>query len=79
MTLNTTKYRDVVLRLDVPQPQGVILGDCEEEVGILGMELDLIDRVTVANKVSDTGHGGRAEQADNSPRSCGCQQRFVGV
>lgn len=79
VTLNTTKYGDVVLGLDVPQPQGVVLGDCQEEVGVPGVELDLVDGVAVADKVSDAGHGRWAEQADDAPRSCGGQQRFVGV
>ena len=36
--------------------------DGKEQVGVSGMELDLVNRVAMAHKVSDAGHGGRAQQ-----------------
>ena len=36
--------------------------DRKEQVGVSGMELDLVNRVAMAHKVSDAGHGGRAQQ-----------------
>ena len=62
VTLDPSEDGDVVLSLDVPQPQRVVLGHRQQQVRIQWVELDLIDRVSVAHKVSDAGHGGGAQQ-----------------
>ena len=43
------------------------------------MELDLINRVSVAHEVSDASHRGRAEQPHDAPSPGRGQQRLVGV
>jgi len=67
VALDPAKYGDVVLRLDVPQSQGVVLGHGEEKIGILGMELELVDGIAVPDKVSDTVHAGGTEDPDDAP------------
>ena len=53
--------------LDVPQPQVVVLAHGEQEVGVLGVELELVDALAVAQEVLDAVHRRRAEHADYSP------------
>ena len=43
VALHPSKDGNVVLRLHVPQPQGVVLRDRQEKVGIPRMELQLVD------------------------------------
>ena len=52
---------------DVPQPEVVVLAHREQEVGVLGVELELVDALAVAEEVLDAVHRRRAEHADYSP------------
>ena len=67
MTLDASEDCDAMVSLDVPQPEVVVFGDGEEEVGVLGVELQLVDALTVAHEVLDTAHRCRAEDPYHSP------------
>ena len=69
MTLDTSEDCDAMVSLDVPQPEVVVFGDGEEEVGVLRVELQLVDALTVAHEVLDTAHRCRAEDPYHSPES----------
>ena len=44
----------------------MVLGDREKKIGILGMELEFVDGIAMADKVSDTVHAGGAEHSDDA-------------
>ena len=67
VSLHTSEYGNVVLSLHVPQSQSVILGDGEKKIRILGVKLEFINGIAVANKVPDTVHAGRTEHPDDAP------------
>ena len=52
--------------LHIPESERVVLRHREEEIGILGVELELIDSIAVTNEVSDTVHAGGAEHSDDA-------------
>lgn len=47
--------------LDIPKTQVVVFGDGKQEVGIFGVEFELVDTLTMADIVLDTVHTGRTE------------------
>ena len=63
---------DAMVCLDVPEPEVVVLRDGEEEVGVLGMKLELVDALAVPHVVLDAVHRRWVEDAHNAsgPRSC---------
>ena len=48
-------------------PEGVVLGDREENIGVPRVKPQLVDRAAVAHEVTEAGHAGRTEQADDAP------------
>ena len=52
--------------LHIPESERVVLRHREEEIGILGVELELIDSIAVTNKVSDAVHAGGTEHSDDA-------------
>ena len=53
VALHPAEDGDVVLGLHVPQPQGVVLRHGQQQVGVLWMELQLVDRVSVSHKMPE--------------------------
>ena len=57
MAFYSAKDSYVVFGFNIPKSERMVLGHREEEVGVLRMELNLIDGVAMAHKTSDTSHG----------------------
>ena len=53
----------------------MVLGHGEEQIRILGMELELIDGIAMAHKVSDAVHTSRTENSDDATTASRCQDR----
>ena len=54
-------------------PEGVVLGDREQNIGVPRVEPQLVDRAAVSHEVAQAGHAGRTEQADDAPGPCHSQ------
>ena len=67
MTLDSSKYGDAMVCLDVPEPEVVVLGDGEEEVRVLGVKLELVDALPVAHVVLDAVHRRGVEHSHDAP------------
>ena len=51
----------------------------QQQIGVGGVKLELVDALAVAHVVLDAVHGGRAEDANDSPGAGGRQQRLARV
>ena len=69
MPLDPAEDGDAVVRFDVPEPEVVVLRDGEEEVGVLGMKLELVDALAVPHVVLDAVHRRRVEDTHNTSRT----------
>lgn len=65
MSFHAAEDGNADIRLDIPEPQGVILAGRQEDIGIPGMELELIDGMSMPNVVLTTGESSRIEDSDN--------------
>lgn len=66
MSFDAPEDGDANVRLNIGQAESVIFGGWQQQVGIPGVELDLVDGMAVAYEVLDAGLGRGAEDPDHA-------------
>ena len=76
MSLHPAENGDTMVSLHVPQSQVVVLGDGQQQVGVLGVKLEFVNALSMADVVLNAVHCGWTEYSNYAARASGGKHRF---